>query len=122
MKITEQSHKIEFITKDAVRFIEKIARTCYKSEGKIKRGSAVKLITALIDRGHEAMLEHASMTVRFITDRGVSHELVRHRLCSFAQESTRYVKYDGEMEFIKPIHRIFLSLARGLRNFGESLS
>ena len=47
----------------------------------------------LIDRGHEAMIEHSSLSVRFTVDRGVSHELVRHRIASFAQESTRYVNY-----------------------------
>jgi thymidylate synthase (FAD) len=57
----------------------------------------------LIDQGHHAMLEFGDIIVRFITNRGVTHELVRHRLCSFAQESTRYVRYDGRMEFIRPV-------------------
>jgi len=57
----------------------------------------------LRDKGHHAMIEFGDIIVRFITNRGVTHELVRHRLCSFAQESTRYVKYDGEMEFIRPV-------------------
>jgi thymidylate synthase (FAD) len=87
--------------------IERIARTCYKSEDKINDGSAEKMISALIRRGHEAMLEHCSFTVKFIVDRGVSHELVRHRMASFAQESTRYCNYskDGfgsEITVIKP--------------------
>lgn len=61
-----------------------------------------------VKRGHEAMLEHASMTVKFIVDRGVSHELVRHRLFSFAQESTRYCNYSKdkfgkEITVIRPI-------------------
>jgi len=103
MKIIEQSHKIESMTPEPLLLIERAARTCYKSEGRIADGSAEMLITKLIKRGHEAMLEHAMATVRFVTDRGVSHELVRHRLASFAQESTRYVKYDGDMEFIKPV-------------------
>lgn len=103
MKIIAQSHYIEFITPFPLETIERIARTCYKSEGKICEGSATKLVSNLIKRGHEAMIEHAYATVRFITDRGVSHELVRHRLASFAQESTRYVKYDGDMEFILPV-------------------
>lgn len=83
--------------------IERIARTCYKSEDRITGDSAVKFVTMLRDRGHEAMLEFGTLAVRFICDRGVSHELVRHRLCSFAQESTRYVDYQrGHVEFILP--------------------
>lgn len=65
--------------------------------------SAQKFVRQLIKRGHEAMLEHGGATVRFVTNRGVTHELVRHRVASFGQESTRYVKYDGEMEFIRPV-------------------
>lgn len=87
--------------------IEQVARTCYKSESKTKEGSAKKMVAALIRNGHEAMLEHASVTVKFVCDRGVSHELVRHRLASFAQESTRYCNYSkddfgSEVTFIIP--------------------
>lgn len=87
--------------------IEAVARTCYKSEGKIQEGSAAKLVAGLIKSGHEAMLEHASVTVKFVVDRGISHELVRHRLASFAQESTRYCNYSkddfgSEITFIIP--------------------
>lgn len=88
--------------------IEQVARTCYKSEDKITEGSAEKMVAALIKRGHEAMLEHCSFTVKFIVDRGISHELVRHRLASFAQESTRYCNYGkagfgGEITVIEPL-------------------
>lgn len=88
--------------------IEDAARTCYKSEGKAERGEAGALVRKLIARGHEAMLEHASMTVRFTVDRGVSHELVRHRLASYAQESTRYCNYSrerfgGEITVVRPV-------------------
>ena len=78
--------------------IERAARTCYKSEDKINKigESAKKLVTALIKSGHEAMLEHSQLSVRFICDRGVSHEIVRHRLFSFAQESSRYVNYSKD--------------------------
>lgn len=210
MKIVEQSHEIlpEIYHVDSmVKRIEKVARVCYQSEGKIKDGSDVDLCHKLIDRGHEAMLEHGILvlqvppvifweckrvpieirkymnitsyqdrcvvsasirvwrdlqkitdsnillaviaklatylpalfydlvwapenegciavpftfidpstltvheqlthrfiSVQFITDRGVTHEMVRHRPCSFAQESTRYVKYDGGTEFIRPV-------------------
>jgi thymidylate synthase (FAD) len=65
--------------------------------------SSHKFTKMLIDRGHHAMLEFGDITVRFVTNRGVTHELVRHRLFSFAQESTRYVRYDGQMEFIQPV-------------------
>jgi thymidylate synthase (FAD) len=75
--------------------IELAARTCYKSEDKISPDgeSAKKLVKNLIKSGHEAMLEHGSLSVKFICDRGVSHELVRHRIASYAQESTRYCNY-----------------------------
>ena len=78
--------------------IEKAARTCYKSEDRITEDgeSAKKMVRGLIKSGHEAMLEHGGMTVKFIVDRGVSHEIVRHRLFSFAQESTRYCSYDKD--------------------------
>ena len=78
------------------QLIEQAGRTCYKSEEKITPESAAKFVAGIVKRGHEAMLEHASMTVKFIVDRGVSHELVRHRLFSFAQESTRYCNYSNE--------------------------
>ena len=80
---------------DELKHIEKIGRVCYKSEGKITEDgeSAKKFVKMLIDRGHEAMIEHSSLSVKFTVDRGVSHELVRHRIASFAQESTRYVNY-----------------------------
>ena len=83
---------------DELKHIEKIGRVCYKSEGKITEDgeSAKKFVKMLIDRGHEAMIEHSSLSVKFVVDRGVSHELVRHRIASFAQESTRYVNYSLE--------------------------
>lgn len=89
------------------KMIERAGRTCYKSEDKITDDSAEKFVRGLIKRGHEAMIEHASMTVVFTTDRGVSHEIVRHRIASFAQESTRYCNYSGdkfdkEVTFIRP--------------------
>lgn len=88
--------------------IEAAGRTCYKSEDKITEGSAEKFIRAIIHRGHEAVIEHGSFSVRFICDRGVSHEIVRHRLASYCQESTRYCNYankqfNGEITVIKPL-------------------
>lgn len=75
---------------EILKKIEKVARVCYKSEDKITTGSAEKMVRGLVKRGHEAMLEHFSFSVKFTVDRGVSHEIVRHRVASFAQESTRY--------------------------------
>lgn len=91
-----------------LRHTELAARTCYKSEDRIKDGSAEELIKRLISSNHASVLEHNSISVRFICDRGVSHELVRHRLCSFSQESTRYCNYSGEkfgkeLTFIRPV-------------------
>lgn len=97
----------DFDGQKVLQKIEAAARTCYKSEGKIQEGSAAKLVAGLIKSGHEAMLEHASVTVKFVVDRRISHELVRHRLASFAQESTRYCNYSkddfgSEITFIIP--------------------
>lgn len=105
MKIVEPSVEIVFpLPTSILERIERCARVCYKSEDRITKGSAAKMVKQLIDRQHEAMLEHVDFTVRFICDRGVSHELVRHRVASFAQESTRYCNYGktGEVEFIRP--------------------
>lgn len=92
-----------------LQHIEKIGRVCYKSEDKITDDgeSAKNFVRMLIGRGHEAMIEHSSLSVKFIVDRGVSHELVRHRIASFAQESTRYCNYSKDkfnngITFIKP--------------------
>ena len=81
-----------------LQHIERIGRICYKSEDKITDDgeSAKKFVAGLIKRGHEAMLEHSSLSVLFHVDRGVTHELVRHRIMSFAQESTRYCNYSGD--------------------------
>lgn len=80
---------------DELKYIERIARMCYKSEGKITAdgSSARKMVGNLIKNGHMAMLEHSLLSIKFVCDRGVSHELVRHRIMSFAQESTRYCNY-----------------------------
>ena len=93
--------------------IERIARVCYKSEDKITPDgeSAKKLVGFLVKQGHEAMLEHSQLSVLFTCDRGVANELVRHRIASFAQESTRYCnyageKFGGELSFIIP-HYLF---------------
>lgn len=76
-----------------VDFIEQVGRTCYQSSDAIAPGTAKKFVKMLKDRGHGAMLEHGVVSAKFVCDRGVSHEIVRHRLCAFAQTSTRYVNY-----------------------------
>lgn len=102
---------VEFVTpidgEAILKHIEQCARTCYKSESAITEDSAQRMVKNLIKNKHEAMLEHYSFTVRFTVDRGVSHELVRHRLASFAQESTRYCNYSqdkfgNEITVIRP--------------------
>ena len=87
--------------------IEQCGRVCYKSEDLITNESAKKFCENIIKRGHEAVLEHCSFTVKFIVDRGVSHEIVRHRIASYCQESTRYCNYSkdkfgNEITVIKP--------------------
>jgi len=103
MKIIEQSHEIISLPDNLLQMIETAGRTCYKSEDKITPDSAVGFVPRMRNRGHHAMIEFGDIIIRFITNRGVTHELVRHRLFSFAQESTRYVRYDGGMEFIRPV-------------------
>ena len=109
MKIIKAEY--EFITPidgaDILKKIEQAGRVCYKSEDKITDESAMKFAQTILARGHEAVLEHCSFTVKFIVDRGVSHEIVRHRVASYCQESTRYCNYSkdkfgNEITVIKP--------------------
>lgn len=110
MRIIEPS--IEILTpidgEAILKMLEAVGRTCYKSEDKIQEGSAEKFISNIVKRGHEAVIEHYNITVKFICDRGVTHEIVRHRLASYCQESTRYCnyandKFNGEITVIKPM-------------------
>lgn len=109
MKIIEP--KVELINSPSysglLSLIELAGRTCYKSESKITEDNAEKFVRNILKRGHEAVIEHGSVTVRFTCDRGVSHEIVRHRLASYCQESTRYCNYSkdgfgGEITVIEP--------------------
>ena len=109
MKIIEP--KVELINPisydNLLSTVEIAGRTCYKSEDKITDGSAEKFVRNILKRGHEAVIEHASLTVRFTCDRGVSHEIVRHRLAAYCQESTRYCNYSNgdfgsEITVIRP--------------------
>lgn len=92
-----------------LKHIELCGRVCYKSENRIREDTAENFVRGIIHRGHDAVLEHFSFSVRFIVDRGVSHEIVRHRLASYCQESTRYCNYAGdnfgnEITVIKPCY------------------
>lgn len=93
---------------EIIRNIEKIGRVCYKSEEKITNQSSVAFISNILKSGHESVIEHEKVSVRFICDRGVSHEIVRHRIASYSQESTRYCNYSKEkfgreITVIKPL-------------------
>jgi thymidylate synthase (FAD) len=109
MKIIEPSFKIENdIDGDSIiKLIERAGRTAYKSEDRITIDSAKQFVRKIIESGHLSVIEHISITVRVICDRGVSHEIVRHRLASYTQESTRYCnyakgKFGNELTVIKP--------------------
>ena len=105
MKIVNHSVEImDRLDQDAIlKKLEKCGRVCYKSEDKATDESAEKFIRSIIHRGHESVLEHVSITVKFITDRAIANELTRHRIASYSQESTRYVKYKDDIEFIMPV-------------------
>lgn len=109
MKFVKPSFQIltELNEEQILRNIEIAGRTCYKSEDKITGESARAFVEMIIKRGHLTVIEHEKITIRFVCDRGVSHELVRHRICSFSQESTRYcnytkMKFGNDLTFIQP--------------------
>ena len=105
MNIIDASYKIEKLpSQEDMQLIEAAGRVCYKSEEKITDTSFVDFLERIVRKGHESVLEHSMLTVRFICDRGVSHELVRHRLASVSQESTRYCNYSGDVTFILPLY------------------
>jgi len=91
-----------------LRELEKIGRVCYKSEDRITDDSAASFISRIVASGHGSVIEHSRITVKFICDRGVTHEIVRHRIASYSQESTRYCnytkdKFGSELTFIRPL-------------------
>jgi len=104
MRIIKPS--VEILTdingEEVIKKIEEYGRVCYKSESKITKDSAEKFIKRLIKNGHLSVIEHFSISVRIICDRAVTHELVRHRIASYSQESTRYVNYKEGIEVIAP--------------------
>ena len=108
-KFIDQSYEIlDVLTPESIlKKLEECGRVSYKSEDKMTEDSAIRFLRNIIKRGHESVLEHFSFSVKFITDRGVSHEIVRHRLASYTQESTRYCNYSNdkfgnELTFIRP--------------------
>lgn len=107
MKTVEQSVELLWVTPEPEKQIERAGRTCYKSEDKITENSAGDFCGRMKESGHHAMIEHASASFRIVTDRGISHEIVRHRIASYAQESTRYCNYSkkkfgDELTFVRP--------------------
>ena len=107
MRIISPSTKVIASSPGLEQTIEYAGRVCYKSENKITEDSHKGFIARLMDSKHESVLEHGSISVHFVCDRGVSHELVRHRIASYSQESTRYCnyskeKFDKEITVIKP--------------------
>ena len=107
MKIAKQSVELLWITPVSEIQIEQIGRTCYKSEDRMTKDSHGPFCRKMVNSGHHAMIEHASASFRIITDRGVSHEIVRHRIASYAQTSTRYCNYSdskfgGEITVVEP--------------------
>ena len=109
MNIVKASYVIESTpTVEDMKKLEKRGRVCYKSEDKITEESYVRFLSMIVKRGHFSVIEHEYASVTFTIDRGVSHEMVRHRLASFSQESTRYVNYaKGEytdnIAFVDPL-------------------
>lgn len=110
MKIIKQSYEIlsKIDGKEILKNIERAGRICYKSEDKISNETSTKFIKMLIEHGHESVLEHEKITILFICNRGVSHELVRHRIASFSQESQRYCnygkdKFNNQITIIQPL-------------------
>ncbi len=90
--------RVEFVqmSQHPSDLVEDAARTCYKSIGDGTLVGTQDFIRRIVRRGHESVLEHASVTLRIICDRGVSHQIVRHRHFSFSQESTQFCNYAKE--------------------------
>ena len=106
MQIVEQRHKIEDAPSysEVLEKLTKKGQTCYQSTPKTTMVQQEAFIEKLIRNGHHSVLEHQNLSVNFITNRGVTHELVRHRLAAYSQESTRYCRYDeGHVQFIRPV-------------------
>lgn len=110
MKVIEPYYEIldELNGREMLKKIERIGRVCYKSEDLITDDSAERFVGNILKRGHESVIEHEKISVKMVCDRGVTHEIVRHRVASYSQESTRYCNYQKdkfgkELTFIKPV-------------------
>lgn len=109
MRIIDPSHSwIQLPTRGTVySMIAAAMRNCYRAELNAMPATDEEMVEKAIKRGHLSVIEFATASVNIICDRGVSHELVRHRIAGFAQESTRYCNYSGEkfgreLTFIRP--------------------
>jgi len=109
MRLIKPSYKIEskFNRQTILRQLELFGRVCYKSEERITADSAARFVKMIVEKGHTSIFDHVSVSVRFISNRGFTHELVRHRLAAYSQESTRYCNYSkdkfrGHTTFIIP--------------------
>lgn len=110
MRVIQQSYEILTDLSDQKKIlkdIERAGRVCYKSENNITEDSCITFCKSIINRGHEAVIEHSQLSVRFIVDRAIANELVRHRIASYCQESTRFVNYSkdkfcNEIKVIEP--------------------
>lgn len=109
MRIIEPSFSILHMPSatEILNVLESAGRTCYQSDCAESKEDTQNFIRRILKRGHESVIEHMSATVRMICDRGVTHEIVRHRLCSVSQESTRYAnytkaKFGNEITVIRP--------------------
>lgn len=102
MKILSQSVKLESVTENPERLIEKHGRICWGSHDKMTENSAPEFISKLIRLGHHSVIEHASASFKIVADRAICMEIVRHRIASFSMSSTRYIRYTDDVPFIEP--------------------
>jgi thymidylate synthase (FAD) len=93
IEIVKPHVTIESSFEGIMPLLERAGRTCYRSEDKIGDGTADGFIRGIMRRGHESVIEHATVSVRIVCDRSCSHQLVRHRLAAYSQESQRYCDY-----------------------------
>ena len=120
MQLLKQYATILYCDDSLLQLIEAAGRTCYKTEDRITDDSYKAFIKGILAKGHESVIEHSMLTVRFVTDRGVSHEIVRHRLAAYSQESTRYVNYSKRgMQFIVPFW--YKNICRNIDEINEYL-
>lgn len=99
MKVIQSSYEILTDLSDPIKIlkdIERAGRVCYKSENNITDDSCITFCKNILNRGHEAVIEHSQLSVRFICDRAIANEIVRHRIASYCQASTRYVNYSKD--------------------------